>query len=53
MLLGYRTKLLIFIKDLIKDKKDLINKQTNLKKLNFGNSRENNYKKLIKVINEN
>ena len=48
-----KEKLLIFIKGLLKDKKDLINKQANLQKLNYDNTRENIYKKLKKVINEN
>ena len=42
----------MFIKDLLKDKKDLISKKTSLQKLNHENTREHNYQKLKRVINE-
>ena len=59
MLLGYRSKKLdkeklsIFIKDLLKDKKDLINKKKNLQKLNHDNTRKYIYDELKRIINEN
>ena len=59
MLLDYRSKILNkdklsnFIKNLLKNKNDLMNKKMNLKKLNNENSREFIYQKLKRVINEN
>ena len=47
-----KKKLSMFIKDLLKDKKDLISKKTSLQKLNYENTREHNYQKLKRVINE-
>tara|TARA_B100000073_G_scaffold326691_1_gene311592 strand:+ start:349 stop:1413 length:1065 start_codon:yes stop_codon:yes gene_type:complete len=48
-----KDKLSNFIKNLLKNKNDLMNKKMNLKKLNNKNSREFIYQKLKRVINEN
>ena len=48
-----KEKLSIFIKDLLKDKKDLINKKKNLQKLNHDNTRKYIYDELKRIINEN
>ena len=47
-----KEKLLNFIKNLLKDKTDLINKKTNLQQLNYENSWDYNNQKLKKIINE-
>ena len=47
-----KENLLNFILNLLKDKTDLINKRTNLQKLNYNDSWEYNNHKLKKIINE-
>ena len=48
-----KEKLLNIILNILKDKSDLIIKKTNLEKLNFKNSWNDENKKIKKIVNEN
>ena len=49
----FEEKIEKFLKDILEEKSDYLNKKENLKKLNFKNTWINANQKLLKVLNEN